>query len=367
MLIKKSFMKDRRKIAIISLIFILVFCIIFLWQNECLAGTLTEVSALMWYPNGHLINTPSTAIDSISVYFTPESPILTNYGIKTNFQSDFDIARITGNEDAVVISQLHSISNMVKGEVVVNGQDLLVIVAAQSDNPTGSAVVNVVGHNVTTPSTYGEFNIAVSIWDLGTDNDWGGVGLDADILIDSGTGIVDIGPRGQVQITADVEPSLSFNLSANSCDLVTLSKSGLQTCSYTTRVSTNASSGYNAAIKEDGDLRNATNSITNVSDGTVGVTNSSGVSTEEEYGVSTSKTGRDILHNDSGVTCINLANQLTAAMPATALTTSDQSFSGSVAPIENDVTTLCHAAVIKGITPAGSYSQQVTITIVGNF
>ena len=176
-----------------------------------------------------------------------------------------------------------------------------------------------------------------------------------------------VGTANQINISATVDPILTFTLSDSTCGLGTLGTSGLSTCSYSSEVSTNATTGYTAYIKADGNLRNATNSITNVADGTVGVANSSGVSTEEEYGVSTTKAGATIDQNDSGSDCATLNAQLTTAMPGTALSTSDQSFATASGPVAADSATLCHAAVIMGTTPAGAYAQRVTITVVGNF
>lgn len=172
---------------------------------------------------------------------------------------------------------------------------------------------------------------------------------------------------GQVDISAAVDPALSLTLSSTTCNLGTFSATGLSTCSYDAQVSTNGSSGYIAYIKADGTLRNATNQVADVADATVGVTNSSGVSAEEENGVSTSKASETIIENDSGENCANLAGQLITAMPASALSSSDQSFASSSGPVSADTATLCHAVVITGTTPAGVYAQTITITIVGNF
>ena len=95
----------------------------------------------------------------------------------------------------------------------------------------------------------------------------------------------------------------------------------------------------------------------------------------EEYGISSNQAGNDIIQindaNNDGVytqdDCTFMNNKNTTAMPAIALTNSDKSWGGSSGPLESVVWSLCHAAAITGTTAAGSYSQQVTITIVGNF
>ncbi|MCX6746223.1 MAG: hypothetical protein NTX00_04395 [Candidatus Parcubacteria bacterium] len=173
---------------------------------------------------------------------------------------------------------------------------------------------------------------------------------------------------GQVNLTAEVDPSLTLTLTSNACDLGSFDSINLKTCSYGAEVSTNGSSGYTALIKADGNLRNATNSITNVSGGSV-------IAATESYGLATTQPSQaisqindansDTFYNQADCTALN--NQGSTAMTASALTTSDQTFASSSSPIASDTTYLCHAVAITGATPAGAYSQLVTITVVGNF
>jgi len=211
------------------------------------------------------------------------------------------------------------------------------------------------GTSVVTPGSSGNYILIVRVFD-----DTGALALtDADLLY--------IGGANQLEIYATVDPTLTLTLSSTACDLDTLSITGLKTCSYDATVTTNATTGYTSYIRSDGQFKNATNNIADVGDGDVGVTNVGGDSTEEEYGVSTSKAGQTIAENDSGETCADLNDQLVTAMPASVLNTTDKSFASSASPIEDDSTTLCHAAVIMGTTPAGVYGQLVTVTVIGNF
>ncbi|MCX6743019.1 MAG: hypothetical protein NT116_02165 [Candidatus Parcubacteria bacterium] len=240
------------------------------------------------------------------------------------------------------------------------------IVDTASDTPDGEVTITLINNHVLTPASADTWKITLAIWDLGDDNDWGGAGADADSVKMASYGAVVIGTN-EVIIAGTVDPTLTLTLSANTCGLGSLALDGLATCEYDSEVSTNAAAGYTSYIKADGNLRNATNSITNVSDGTVGVTNSGGISTEEEYGVSTTMASETIAQNNTIDDCATLAGQLTVAMPGSALTTSDQAFASSLGPVSAEATTLCHAAVITGTTPAGLYVQTVTITVVGNF
>lgn len=167
--------------------------------------------------------------------------------------------------------------------------------------------------------------------------------------------------QGQIIISASVDPSLTLTLSSTTCSLGTFDATKVNTCQYNATVTTNASSGYTAYIRDDGKLRNATNDINNVAGGQTDPGS-------EEYGVATSSAagGLDITATESGVDCAT-ANGGASAVNALALTTSDQSYAKATAPISADVTTLCHSATIAGATPAGAYAQTVTITVVGNF
>lgn len=164
---------------------------------------------------------------------------------------------------------------------------------------------------------------------------------------------------GAVDISANVEPSLTVNLSAASCDLGSFTASAVKTCNYYSQISTNGTTGYIAYIKEDGDLRNATNSISDVADNEV-------TAGSVEYGVATNDSDYATLDIDQQVTdCAGLNNG--SAAPAVALTTSDQSYAKATGPVSADEVYLCHAVAISGTTPAGAYSSTITITIVSNY
>jgi len=204
------------------------------------------------------------------------------------------------------------------------------------------------GTSVVTPVADGNYILIARVFD-----DVGNVLLvDADLMY--------VGTANQVIIYATVDPSLTLTLSATTCDLGTFDLTKVNTCQYDTTVTTNASSGYTAFVRDDGNLRNLTNDINDVAGGTTDPGT-------EAYGMATSDTDPvDITAVVSGADCTT-ANGGTDPVDALALTTSDQSYATEGAPVDSDVVTLCHSASIAGSTPAGAYAQTITITVIGNF
>ena len=170
--------------------------------------------------------------------------------------------------------------------------------------------------------------------------------------------LIYVGALNEVNISASVDPSLALALSDTTCDLGTLSAVNIKTCNYDSTVSTNAAGGYSAYIKADGKFRSASHDILDVIGGAVTPAN-------EEYGVSTSMASETI--SQTNAPCATLDNQSATEATSSIITTSDQTFASSSAPINADVATVCHAVGITPTTPAGSYAQLVTITVTGNF
>lgn len=172
---------------------------------------------------------------------------------------------------------------------------------------------------------------------------------------DTGRFAVAIVADDQIDITAQVDPTLTVTISADSCALGTLTANYIETCSYSVTVSTNASNGYVSTILADGLLRNTIDNINDATDGTVN-------KGQEEYGISTTKAGQTILQS---LTCTD--NDAGISQPASQLLTSAQQFANATGPISADATTLCHKASVSGATPAGSYAQVATIVVTANF
>ncbi len=350
-------MSKRKKFFSIVLIFFLAIGSFMIFQ-DVFAGGMSSVSVTL------TDYTVSATPINTTIVFDPDGSVNSNDGIQINFQSDFDISSVVDGD--ISVTQTNSGTDITKGTASVSGQNLQIPITTESDTPSGQITIIITNNNIVNPTSSSTYLITISTYDLGADNAFGGSDGDADTLEDQGAAAIVIGSN-LVTISGTVDPSLSLTLSGNTCALGTLSASNVQTCSYSTTVSTNATSGYTASIKDDGNLRNSTNDINDVSDGTVDYGN-------EEYGIATSASGQNILQLQDANTDTNYTDADctaldggTTAVNASGLTTSNQSFASTSAPVDSDVVYLCHSASVSGTTPAGAYSHIVTITAIGNF
>ncbi len=164
----------------------------------------------------------------------------------------------------------------------------------------------------------------------------------------------------QVLTNASIDPEMTLSLSSGSCAFGNFINSEISTCSYTITIGTNASNGYVAYIRTNGNFSYGSNNFSDVSDGYV-------TANYEEYGVSTSESDSvDITKINNGVTCAELDGQGATPANATSLTTSDKSFAIATGTADDSIT-LCHSASISGATAPGNYSQTVVITMVASF
>ncbi len=174
--------------------------------------------------------------------------------------------------------------------------------------------------------------------------------------IDSQQVAVDIIADDQVAVSADVEPTITVVLSANSIDLGTLSASLVSQDGITSTVTTNAANGYSSTVYYDTTLTSAaTDTISDTAGGTI-------VAGTEEFGAATSKAAQTITQW-SPAACADTAS----TSNATALTTSPQAFASSTGAVSGDATTICFLASISGTTEAGTYTNTVTIVTTGLF
>jgi hypothetical protein len=241
----------------------------------------------------------------------------------------------------------------------VDGQILRMTLETDLAAPFSFKIVQKAGATIITDSTAGNYSIVGS-------EKFTTSGQPTAAIRD----FIYVGDLNKVNITADVDPSLTLTLTTTACNLGTLDKDNIKTCSYGAEVSTNAATGYTGFLKADGTFRNSTNHITDVSGGSV-------AAASEAYGVSTTSLApgvtisriNDIEPNFeyNQADCTGLNAQSSIAMDASVLTTSDQSFAGATGPTDIETTYVCHAVGITATTPAGSYSQLVTVTAVGNF
>ena len=159
---------------------------------------------------------------------------------------------------------------------------------------------------------------------------------------DTGSVAISIIADDQVSVTATVDPTFTFVISSTSCALGTLSTGSVSSCNYSVTTTSNAEDGYATAIVEDGNLRNGTPDIDDVTDGTV-------TAGSEEYGVGLTGTDRSFVDEQ--------------AITGTVLTIA----SDATGPISSQAVTVTHKVSITGATLAGSYSHTVTLISTGTF
>jgi len=134
-----------------------------------------------------------------------------------------------------------------------------------------------------------------------------------------------------------------FRMNGYAAELGTLSTTAGNTSITGTRIESDAPNGYTVYVNDDGDLRNGTTPITNVSDGSVTVGS-------EEYGI-----------RIFGSHAVGVGSDI-------ALSTSPQTIqqsSTSTQSEERDV--IVYKAAISSATTAGNYSQNVFYTVTANY
>lgn len=171
--------------------------------------------------------------------------------------------------------------------------------------------------------------------------------------IDAANTAVDIITDDQIAVSATVPPSITFTISSNTIALGTLSSAAVSTGSHTVQTVTNAVSGYTTLVYDDGNLRKGADDINDVADLAVTVGS-------EEYGISTTDTGQDII-TDGGGGCSG------STYDADPITTTQQSAAGAASGPVDETITICYMASIATTTVAGAYAHTVTFVTVGLF
>jgi len=166
----------------------------------------------------------------------------------------------------------------------------------------------------------------------------------------------------QFTVTASVDPTITFSLSANSTAFGTLSSTSVTTSSpnITLTVSTNAGNGYTITVKDAG---NGTNPGLYNSDASflIGSADYSYNNTADLSSVA----GYGIQCSSASATCASPYNVSGTNVGGYELTA--QNFATYSGAADNHTITLTSKAKISGSTPAGSYSDTVTVIATGNF
>lgn len=190
---------------------------------------------------------------------------------------------------------------------------------------------------------------------------------------DYGGALVYVGSANVVNVTAQVQPALSFVIrtsddtgNTNTCALGTLSLVTVNTCAYRLKVTTNAASGFTIQVNSDGDLRKSgSGNVADNLDIDLVAENSTVASGTEGYGIAltggsitggTVTESGDFSDDDTPLPISSATNLLTG--------------SGTNNPGTTDTTNtalVTHRAAMDGDTSTGNYTQQVTYTVSATF
>ena len=168
----------------------------------------------------------------------------------------------------------------------------------------------------------------------------------------------------QVQLTATVNPSITFSLSANSSAFGELSTGSITTSSpnITLTIGTNAQSGYTITVQDAGNATNpglynsTATSLIGSADAAYADTATLAAGTEG-YGIQGSSASATI------ATRYLQTGNAVGGMELTATTLASYSSSMSA----NHTVTVIHKAAISTFTKAGSYTDTLTYIATGNF
>ncbi len=134
-----------------------------------------------------------------------------------------------------------------------------------------------------------------------------------------------------------------YRMNGASAELGTLSPSTGKSSLTGTRVTSNAQNGYTVDVSDDGDFRDGSNSITNVTDGSVTIGS-------EEYGASV------------------IGDQAVGAGTDFGFSTSVHTIQSSASSTSgNEGVALVYKASVTVSTPAGNYGQTVFYTLTANY
>lgn len=207
--------------------------------------------------------------------------------------------------------------------------------------PAGTATIVIPSAQITNPSSANTYVVSIA----GTFGDTGAFAIP--IIADE-----------QVVLTASVDPSITFSLSANASAFGTLSTGSISTSSpnITLTVATNGSGGYTITVRDqgsgaaDGLYNSASAALIDSATATLSA-GTEGYGIQASSATATITAPYNVSGNDVG------ALQITAQSLATYSTNTTA----------NHTVTVTHKAAISGSTKAGSYSDTLTYIATGNF
>lgn len=166
----------------------------------------------------------------------------------------------------------------------------------------------------------------------------------------------------QFTVTGTVDPTITFSLSANATDFGAISSSSVTTSvpNITLTISTNADNGYTITIRDAGNTTNPglynSTAVFLIGSADYSYNNSADLSAVAGYGIQCASVS---------ATCTapyNVAGDNVGGYELAA-----QTFATYDNPASSHTVTVTSKAKVTGATPAGSYTDTVTVIATGNF
>ena len=298
----------------------------------------------------------------------------TIHGLKIDFTSlggnDFlqyvtlgDV-NVSGDSGSVEIETNNSsVSNQTFSEC--SGTICLDFQGSNKNIPAGSYITLTI-NNLTTDNAHqvvlpiaGTYQLPFEIDEIGCedDNPWD---LGNYELLSEGTIPVYITSQenADVEITAQIDPALTLELSSNTCDFGVFDPTKYNTCGYYTTISTNAAGGYTEYFRQDHKLQ---------------IIGGHEMADVEEYGdfltIGTESYGFVYLNDpyDTGECATYDGTDGVETVWIDPIPSEEIDLWTFAEPVSDVVHSYCHGLTISGTTPAGLYQHMITITVTGNF
>lgn len=336
------------------IIFILIVILIYFLNHTVKAGLVSNFS-------DELSTQVISSAANHNINFTISSSFTPGDTLEIFFESDFDISAIDYTDidfmDDSVDLVLGASPGTGGGSAIGVGVSGQTITFTQNDTNTVAAdsVVTIeIGTNTDSQTTGDQqiYNPSIAnTYKISLSGTFGDMGTISVVILSSDS----------FSLQAEIVPTLGFLIrnenddgNTTSCSLGTITNFGVSQCSYRLAAETNAYSGFQIYIQADGNFRNGSNFITNVSE------NSQVTQGEEGYGLAVTA-GTSLLEDgdfgddDTPIPAVN-----------TLLIKSNSGYNYT----EGNLTTsslITHNASVSGASLQGSYSQQITYTILGNY
>ena len=353
-------MKKFSKIRVIILVFLLV--LLFYPQNTQ-ASALTALSDTM---SRLADSTPTAVYSDHTIKFTTPTGVGAGGDIDITFPSGFTI----GSVDVTDIDVSWGASTGYENELDLAGtcsgatwgaafsSQILTITSCTGTITSTNKVIVEIGLNATSGDQQIQNHATAATYVITIAGTFGDTGKIAIVILTD----------DQVQLTAAVDPSITFSLSANSSAFGTLSTGSVTTSGtdITLTIGTNAGSGYTVTVRDAGDTSNP--GLYN-SDASyiIGSTDSSYSDGPTTLVAGTEGMGIYVSGTTGTPTVAARYNGGTGTQVGGLEITDTTIISRATSMSANDTATTKHMAAISLFTAAGSYSDTLTYIATGNF